>query len=249
MKNLCILILFVVFSNTTFSQTFEYQFAGDGGRIYQVSANEFVYGIQNDSLRKFDVYTLDHQLITSIPLPPYDLYFGVMHLSKTLFNTDQKFELLYSYQNMNPDGFGVRVVNEDDSVIFEAPDFWGVLLYNTQAGAKMILSYASGISKLNVYSLSGTVLETEEPGYNEESQIFPNPTDGLVNIVFDSPLKESNLVLSIYTVQGILVDQRNVVSGQRNISFDVSGLSSGTYLYRIHNKSFSTLTKKFIVEK
>lgn len=249
MKKLCTLVLYLVISHATFSQIFEYQFTGLYGRIYKVADNEYVYGILNDSIRQFDVYSLDHQLIKTIAMPAYDLYFGFLHLSKTLFNSDEKFELLYSYQNMNPSGFGVRVVNEDGLVLFEALGFWGVYLYNTPVGAKMMLNYPSGPSKVNVYSLDGIVLESEELGYLSDSQIFPNPTDGHVNITFDAPYKESDLVLSIYSIKGILVDQWNLDSRMGHIQIDVSRLPTGTYFYRIHNNSFSTLAKKLIVKK
>jgi hypothetical protein len=250
MKKIFFVFCLFIFSNALIAQTFEYQFSGEYGKIYQVSENEFVYGILNDSTRQFNVYTLEHQLIKTFTMPQDTMYYGFLHLSKTLFNDDQKFELIYSWQDMNPyTSFGVRVVNEDGVVLFEAPGFWNVGLFNTQSGAKMVLSYPNGPNRVNVYSLLGTVLESEEPGNNSDSWVFPNPSASLVNITINVPNNEPDLILSIYTTEGKMVSQRNVDSGSKNIRIDISGLPTGIYLYRIHNDIFSTVSKKFIVTR
>ena len=45
-----------------FTQTFEYQFPGNEGKIFQVSENEYVYGIMEYSPKQFSIYSLDHSL-------------------------------------------------------------------------------------------------------------------------------------------------------------------------------------------
>jgi len=141
------------------------------------------------------------------------------------------------------------VVNEDGVVLLDAPGFWGVGLFNTNSGAKMVLTYFNGSSKVNVYSLSGKVLESYDLGNNSDSHLFPNPSSDRVNISYDVPVNELGLVLSVYTIKGEIIDQRNVDSGSKNIQIDVSRLTAGIYFYRIYNDDFSTVTKKFIVTK
>lgn len=249
MKRLLALIMILGNTFCTFSQTFEYQYSGYFGKIYQVAENEYLFGIYNDSVKKVHVYTLDHQLIKSFTMPSGELSYGIMHLSMTLFNNDPKLELLYSFQDNQAGSFGVRVVNEDDVVLFDEPDFYGVSFFNTSDGAKMLLDGIVPPYKVNVYSLAGIVLEPEEISVNADSQVFPNPSNGHLNIEFDVPSTESDLILSVYTMQGILVDQWNVDNSLRNIQIDVSRLPSGIYLYRIHNFSYSTITKRFVIKK
>jgi hypothetical protein len=250
MKKSYSLFLLLLISNLAFSQTYEYAFTGDYGQIYQVSDNEFVYGIMDDSSNQFNVYTLDHLLIKSFILQQGDYSFNFLYLSKTLFNSDQKFELVYSWQNMNPyTSFGVRVINEDGNVLFEEPGYQRVSLFNTPAGAKMMLSWTWEGNLVKVYSLSGIVLETTELGSISMFNLFPNPATGHVNIAFNSPGNESGLALSVFTTIGEIVYRQKIEDGVREIQIDVSNLPVGVYLYKIHNDSFSTKTKKLIVAR
>jgi hypothetical protein len=233
-----------------FTQTFEYQYTGDYGAIYQVAENEYVYGILNSALRQFSIYSLDHALIKTIQLTPDSAqWFGDQYLSKTLFNGDSKFELVYSYQTSYPNSTeGVRLVDEDGNVLFFEPGAWGITLKNTDQGAKMILSYTSS-EIIKVYSLYGTVFKVDEKGLEYTSRLFPNPSSNKVKIDFNVPEYETNLVLSIYTIDGKLINQLNVSSKLNPLQLDVSNLNPGVYLYKIHNDTFSTTTSKFIVKR
>jgi hypothetical protein len=240
-----LLLLFTV--QLTFTQTFEYQYTGDYGAIYQVAENEYVYGILNYTLRQFSIYSLDHTLIKTIQLTPDSIIgYQYVNLSKTLFNSDSKFELVYNYQANST--YGVRVVDEDGNVLFFEPDAWGVTLKNTDQGAKMILSYVTR-EIIKVYSLYGTVFKVDEKNPDYISHLFPNPSSDKVKIDFNVPGNEPNLVLSIYTIDGKLINQLNISSKLTPLQLDVSTLDPGVYLYRIHNETFSTPTNKFIVKR
>ena len=242
------LVLFTV--QLAFTQTFEYQYTGDYGTIYQVAENEYVYGILNSPLQQFSIYSMDHTLIKTIQLTPDSVIgFQFLNLSKTLFNNDSKFELLYNYQTNNPNSrTGVKVVDEDANVLFYEPVDWAITLKNTDQGAKMILSYEAQ-EIIKVYSLYGTMFNVDEKSFDHTSRLFPNPSSGKVKIDFNVPANEPNLVLSIYTIDGKLINQLNVSSKLTPLQLDVSTLNPGVYLYRIHNDSFSTTTSKFIVKR
>jgi hypothetical protein len=244
------LIITLLFGCTTFSftQTFECQYTGDHGQIYQISDNEYVYGILDENLKRFNVYSLDHNLLKMIPLTPDSAsYFPTMHLSKTLFNDDSKFELLYDFQANNTTG--VKVVNEDGTELFSEPMAWDPLLCNTDQRAKMLLTYPYGPRIVKVFSLYGQVLKIDENGKSSDSHLFPNPSTGKINVEYDIPDGEHNLVLTVYSLNGSLIDQVNVSSFNKQIQYNASLLQPGIYLYRIHNNSFSTTTKKFVVKK
>lgn len=231
-----------------FTQTFEYQFSGELGKIFQVSDNEYVYGIMERPPWQFSIYSLDHTLIKTIPLAPIDSGYSYTfyHLSKTLINDDQKYELIYNSQNNT--GFAVNVINDDGTLLFHEPGAWGVSLFNTDAGAKMILSYVDDQTFVKVYSLYGKVLKAEELNSFSETNLFPNPSFGKVEIEYSVPSGESDLTLTIYTLDTKFIRDYPISSNEKRIIIDVSGFRAGIYLYRIHNNHYSTGTKKFIVK-
>jgi hypothetical protein len=82
------------------------------------------------------------------------------------------------------------------------------------------------------------------------SQNYPNPFNPTTMIKFSLP-ERANITLSVYTITGQLVKtlaKGNYAAGNYKVAFDASGLSSGTYIYRISN-GISTIAKKMIVLK
>ena len=81
-------------------------------------------------------------------------------------------------------------------------------------------------------------------------QNYPNPFNPATNIAFN--LKEPGFVtLKIYDLLGqevITLVNKELPAGLHNISFDASGLQSGTYIYRIQSKNF-TAAKKMVLLK
>ncbi len=81
-------------------------------------------------------------------------------------------------------------------------------------------------------------------------QNYPNPFNPATNIAFN--LKEPGFVtLKIYDLLGqevITLVNKELPAGLHNISFDASGLQSGTYIYRIQSQNF-TAAKKMVLLK
>ena len=252
MKKIFTFLAMVLITINSFTQTFEYQYTGDFGQIYQVADNEFVYGILDDSLKQFKIYSLDHSLIKTIYLiPDSAIHFYILNLSKTLFNSDSKFELLYKYLYFTPSSaiMGIKVLNEDGTILFTKYSDCDVYLFNTNQGSKMLLSPTGGEHIIDVYSLYGIVLESEEIRSKSDSRLFPNPSNDKVIINFNIPDNEKNLLLSIYTISGQFIKQINIESTDNSIQVNVSEFKPGVYLYRIHNDTFSTITNKFVVRR
>ena len=88
------------------------------------------------------------------------------------------------------------------------------------------------------------------PEITQLYQNYPNPFNPATNIRFN--LNESGFViLKIYNLLGQEVKtlvNKELSAGLHNISFDASGLQSGTYIYRIQSKNF-TATKKMVLIK
>lgn len=99
------------------------------------------------------------------------------------------------------------------------------------------------------YSLhiNNTTLNTKEHTLSKTLNLYPNPTDGLVNIDFELE-SSGNVAMEVYDMQGVkiatpLIGDRS--KGKHTISVNTSHLSSGMYIIKI-NYSDQMITKKFI---
>jgi hypothetical protein len=75
-----------------------------------------------------------------------------------------------------------------------------------------------------------SVTSFQEPGYNIE--IYPNPASGELTIRFPDNLKEIQIELEIFNLQGILVMQKdmNFKNAGWNLTLDISILNKGVYI-------------------
>ena len=89
-------------------------------------------------------------------------------------------------------------------------------------------------------TISGGLAVTQNKLLN--FQIYPNPASNSINLSFEKNLENANL--KIISILGQTVLEKQNLSGT-NLSFDVSGLSNGTYVLQL--KDGSTIsTSKFI---
>ena len=63
-----------------------------------------------------------------------------------------------------------------------------------------------------------------------EVSLFPNPTNGLVNVVYQ-PVNNEDMLLEILDIQGRLIQSKRLNQGGM-VQFDLSHLPDGTYLAR-----------------
>jgi len=77
-----------------------------------------------------------------------------------------------------------------------------------------------------------------------ELGIYPNPSDGMVNVLFESERNE-NLRLRVTDIGGRVVFERSVQSarGQVNLSIDLSTLPSGVYLLGLEGSEKASYAK------
>ena len=93
-------------------------------------------------------------------------------------------------------------------------------------------------------------VEVLTPGSFELSQNYPNPFNPSTTIKYSLP-ENSFVNLAVYNLLGERV--RTLVNevqnaGNYNLNFDASGLTSGTYVYRLSTAS-GTLTQKMVLLK
>lgn len=96
----------------------------------------------------------------------------------------------------------------------------------------------------------GIINQNNIAEYFELNQNYPNPFNPVTNISF-SVAKSQIVKVIVYDINGKLVEvllDKFINSGNYNIMFDGSKLSSGVYFYKIQTEGFSD-TKKMILAK
>lgn len=93
----------------------------------------------------------------------------------------------------------------------------------------------------------GTLSTVESDLENKNIKIFPNPTSDFITIQIGG-LNLQDLNIEMYDMQGKLIQEKTLKSGQTIGYFDIQTLYSGTYLIKISTNNMS-LTRKVIVEK
>jgi hypothetical protein len=227
------------------------------------------------------IYNEDHSLFKTINCPNL---VRVYSITDKLFNNDDNLEILYQssrYLGLNANYYtyvqDIVLVNENETVLWQANDRIGAKLYKTSTGVyKLIIhsynnnaiyygmppnhgqensingetsnastgaGYITTPYSFEVYGLSGTLSTQQEQVYLKNDMVgFPVPTEENLNISNKLPL-EQNSKLEIYDINGKKVLEKDVASGTKDFSIDVSSLSAGTYIYKLNG-----ISSKFIKE-
>jgi hypothetical protein len=99
------------------------------------------------------------------------------------------------------------------------------------------------VDDINIQNFNGV----EETAFANSISLFPNPTDGLLDIQFALGSKE-DISIRIVDVLGQSVAGTNETSFGGNYRFDISGLESGIYFAEIRAGN-RTVTKKVVLSK
>ena len=99
----------------------------------------------------------------------------------------------------------------------------------------------------NTTVYDATLSTVESDLENKNIKIFPNPTSDFIAIQIGG-LNLQDLNFEMYDMQGKLIQEKTLKSGQTIGYFDIQTLYSGTYLIKISTNNMS-LTRKVIVEK
>lgn len=75
-------------------------------------------------------------------------------------------------------------------------------------------------------------------------KIFPNPSKGELNIVFDDLQKDGSI--DIFDISGQLLFSKTLQPGNKIYSLDATNLLTGVYLVRFSGKNARSITKKWI---
>lgn len=88
----------------------------------------------------------------------------------------------------------------------------------------------------------------EELNYDNMISLFPNPTNGELYIGYSERLMSSPLTISIYSYNGMLIDQITSDTSSNVTQYSMAGLANGLYLIKITGNDF-VVTKRLVLNK
>ncbi|MBA3649249.1 MAG: T9SS type A sorting domain-containing protein [Chitinophagales bacterium] len=157
----------------------------------------------------------------------------------------------YDLQLYNPSGTKVATSNGSNTLD-------EIITYNNGSIGKYkikVYPYNSG-DAINCYTLTASV--SSSPFRSNESArvivtgisgIYPNPSNGLMNIEYSSSAS-SNITVYVMDVMGRIVFSKfeNASEGLNTLNYDFSSLNSGIYIFEIRNGNEISHVK-FMIEK
>jgi hypothetical protein len=160
---------------------------------------------------------------------------GVFAYSSVCFSQDSKF-LIEVEVKFNSEGFldGVSDVIslENNKTVHTYPDGGG--------GGIDITNDNKYIAFANPIVYHAKWGETSVKGTPEEEVIYPNPTNGIVNIVIHD-INNKNVIINIYDNNGIFIESifNGYIKSRQNIQWNSSSYPSGTYYCKVESRSFN----------
>ena len=213
------------------------------GRSYVVKIYNADYSIKSNNTYNFT--------------PPSGYKVSDVFMSQKLFNTDDSYEFLVTYERTDNvydnTRFKVILQNQNGSTIkdfgsayaFSVPSFLHIV--NDCFRLYVVKAYYNGGSssiETEIYSVPGTPPTEVKSIQNETTFLppFPNPANATITLPYQ--LKQGEMsVMRIYNIGGQLIETKQIDYVFDKILLNVSGYARGVYFYEVNGVS-----KKFVVE-
>ena len=253
-KTLFTLLITMVFSNFIFGQiTLEKTYSSENLQVYTNATETYYYtigdGITDVKFYKSD-YTIYKQFTPIIPSgytysTSIDEFASNFVISKNIFNTDSKLEIIISFSKYNSTTYQleniIRIYNEDGVIIKEfGPNYKfdymsdGNIYHDNTTNTNKLRLFNQATNSTEIYNLGTTSLTTKEITDKNKLTAFPIPTNKNLNIVNPN---NGNNSLQVYDENGKIVINKLFTNSEKTISLDVEFLPNGLYLYKIGNFS------------
>jgi len=209
------------------------------------------------------IYTLDHTLFKTIPIPtPADYYLtDIQYVSEKLFNGDNLIELVYSYTKYVPTTtsyyytYETRLINENGTVLLTFPGAGYTEVVETAQQGKKFLVYEYNYAVIpyqtstHVYSLPESATKSADDTYSPIGlgQAFPNPANEHVSIPVVLPSGVTRGTLELFDLNGRKLKTHPVSQTRQNIQITTSDLMPGTYLYHVESNQVRSSSKKLVI--
>lgn len=168
---------------------------------------------------------------------------GNFYVSQHLFNDDDKLEFIV-WVMTNGYRYQFCVYNEDMECLFTSYERFSTTqkftLYPTSAG--YLLSVGNDTGTPFYYALSDYQVETSVKTVSLPASVaYPNPAGETITLPYK--LAQGTSVMNIYSIDGQLIESRQIDSLSGGILLNVSGYAPGIYLYEANGES-----NRFIVK-
>jgi hypothetical protein len=242
---------------------FEHKYS-ESATICQLEILGEVYYSMDVVNRQFLVYSMDHNLLKSVPLPTPEGYYlaDIQYVSEHLFNDDDLLELVYIYSKYVPIEtsyyytFESRVINENGTVILSLPGVGFTQVLETEAHGVKLLAYEYNYSVIpyltftHVYGLPGQINKAAEKQLfsSDQGYAYPNPATRQVNIPVSLPEGVEKGSLEIMDLRGRLLLSYPLAPSISNVIVPARQLVPGTYLYRVNAGNRPSDTGKMVIQ-
>lgn len=88
----------------------------------------------------------------------------------------------------------------------------------------------------------------DEINYDKMISVFPNPSNGEIYIGYNDRLVSKDIVISIYSYNGMLIDQIKANTDTNVTHYSMKDMSNGLYIVKITGNDF-VVTKRFVLNK
>lgn len=271
MKKLLVLFA-ILFTTPIFAQiTLEHTYSGlkKNFSFAQIDSNEYVYIFQNLDDTIF-IYDLNHSLTSTIVVPSVGApgRFNMLHLSRRLFNLDDKIEFLITKTSGSTEY--LRIFNETGDSLFGceqcaprgrfnniADESYGNSIFYTSQGFKLAL-FNYKIETVVIYSLPGklptsntklsvtdapTIISSSSPS----TSAYPNPSNGRIRVAYSLPEGVTTGELVITSADGREVKRYRVGNMFNDILIEKSELASGAYFNKLITERGQSEARKFVI--
>lgn len=242
----------ILVANFVFGQiTLAHTYTSEDLQAYTNSTETYYYSVGYD-FSNMKIYNSDYTLYKQFtPVVPsgyrmfVDQYDNNFILSKNVFNTDNKLEIIIVFEKYPQREYIIRIYNEDGTILKEfGPNY----RFNDEYDINIYHDNVTNINKLRlfnqstnsteIYNLPTTSLAAKEVQSQGKLSAFPIPTNKILNII--NPDNGANKV-QIYDTTGKLIMNKSFNSNEDKIAIDVEALTKGIYIYKI-----GEISSKFI---
>lgn len=213
------------------------------------------------------IYNSDYSLYKEIAYKQYPGYkvASVFYPSFHLFNTDNSLEYICSYYNSTSTEYLTKLFDENGNELMDFGDAEAVDIFKTSDTTYILetyhfvttytykdsiidgddtvlqaIPYYSFVTKM--YKMTGVSHKTNLKSAEKNIiNLFPNPSGSFINLIIEGD-NDQPLRISIYNINGNLIDQKIIDKNVNHVFWDVSSYKPGVYLYK-----YGKATGKFVV--
>jgi hypothetical protein len=249
-----------LFAQVTLQKTYDYS-----ASIVKLETQGYKYYLMDVPNSQCRIYNMDHSIFKTINCAVPGGYYlsDIKYISESLFNSDSKIELAYTYYQYVETtssyyyNYGSKIINENGSNILTVDGAQYLYAIKTGETSYQFFAYCFDYSVYpekvwtNIYSLPGTLVATTNflGGQSAVSMnVYPNPATDIIKLDYELPTNVKSANLNVVDASGRAVKNYQIDRHSDYLALSIGELSSGVYHYYIEYDNMHTLLKKLVVK-